>query len=182
MQDDLRYPVGAYRKPSTISASDREGFVDVIAATPGRLRAAVRGLTDAEMDTPYREGGWTVRQVVHHLPDSHMNAYVRFKLALTEEEPLIRTYEESLWAELPEARSAPVELSLALLDAIHARWVAGMRSLPASSFERRYRHPDMGLMSLNEQLAHYAWHGRHHVGHITALRQRNGWVQAPLRP
>lgn len=175
MNDDLRYPVGAYRRPATIGPAEREGFIGEIAETPGRLRAAVRGLTDSQLDTVYREGGWTVRQVVHHLPDSHLNAYVRFKLALTEEQPVIRTYEESLWAELPEARSAPVEMSLALLDAIHARWVAGMRSLPADSFERRYRHPDMGLMSLNEQLAHYSWHGRHHICHITALRRRLGW-------
>jgi uncharacterized damage-inducible protein DinB len=176
MIDDVRYPVGAYRKPAIISTAERERYVEEIAATPGRLRAAVEGLTDSQVDTPYRDGGWTVRQVVHHLPDSHLNAYVRFKLALTEEDPLIRTYEESLWAELPEARSAPIGMSLALLDAIHTRWVASMRSLPVSSFERRYRHPEMGLMSLNEQLAHYAWHGRHHVGHIAALRRRMGWA------
>jgi uncharacterized damage-inducible protein DinB len=176
MNDDLRYPVGPYRKAANISAVEREGFVGEIAGTPGKLREAVRGLTDSQLDTPYREGGWTVRQVVHHLPDSHLNAYVRFKLALTEPDPLIRTYEESLWADLPEARSAPIKVSVDLLDALHARWVAGIRSLPASSFERRYRHPEMGLMSLNEQLAHYAWHGRHHVGHITALRRRMGWA------
>jgi uncharacterized damage-inducible protein DinB len=175
MNDDLRYPVGVYRKPATIGTAEREGFVEEIAAAPGRLRSAVRGLTGSQLDTRYRDGGWTVRQVVHHLPDSHLNAYVRFKLALTEEQPLIRTYEESLWAELPEARSAPIEMSLALLDAIHTRWVAGIRSLPASSFERSYRHPDMGLMTLNEQLAHYAWHCRHHCAHITSLRRRMGW-------
>jgi len=175
MSDDLRYPVGPYPKPAKISAAERERFVDEIAATPLNLRKAVAGLTEAQLDTPYREGGWTVRQVVHHVPDSHLNAYIRFKLALTEEDPLIRTYEESLWAELPEARSAPVEMSLALLDAIHLRWTAGIRSTPAPLFERRYRHPEMGLMSLNEQLAHYAWHGRHHVAHITALRRRMGW-------
>lgn len=176
MNDDLRYPIGAYRKPAIIGTAERERFVEEIAATPGRLRSAVRDLSDPQLDTRYRDGGWTVRQVVHHLPDSHMNAYVRFKLALTEEQPLIRTYEESLWAELPEARSAPVEMSLALLDAIHARWVAALRSLPAPSFERIYRHPELGPMSLNEQLAHYAWHGRHHIGHITALRRRMGWT------
>jgi uncharacterized damage-inducible protein DinB len=175
MSDDLRYPVGPYRKPVSISAAEREGFIGEIAGTPGRLRAAVRGLTDSQLDTVYREGGWTVRQVVHHLPDSHLNAYVRFKLALTEEQPLIRTYEESLWAGLPEAKSAPVEISLSLLDAIHARWVSAIRSLPAASLERRFRHPDTGLTSLNEQLAHYAWHGRHHIGHITSLRRRMGW-------
>lgn len=175
MGDDLRYPVGPYRKPASIGAVEREDFIGEIGGTPGRLRAAVRGLTDSQLDTVYREGGWTVRQVVHHLPDSHLNAYVRFKLALTEEQPLIRTYEESLWAELPEARSAPIEMSLGLLEGIHTRWVAAMRTLPGSSFERLFRHPDLGLMSLNEQLAHYAWHGRHHVAHITSLRRRMGW-------
>jgi uncharacterized damage-inducible protein DinB len=173
--EDLRYPVGVYMKPVAIGKAEREGFVEEIAVTSGGLRSAVKGLTDSQMDTRYREGGWTVRQVVHHLPDSHLNAYVRFKLALTEEDPLIRTYEESLWAELPEARSAPVGISLGLLDAIHARWVAGIRSLPAASFERTYRHPDTGPVTLNEQLAHYAWHGRHHIAHITALRRRMGW-------
>jgi hypothetical protein len=175
INEDLRYPVGVYRKPASIGPAEREGFIGEIAETPGRLREAVRGLTDAQLDTVYREGGWTVRQVVHHLPDSHMNAYIRFKLALTEEDPLIRTYEESLWAGLPEARSAPVEMSLALLDAVHARWVEAIRTLPAASFERRYRHPDHGLTSLNEQLADYAWHGRNHVAQITALRRRMGW-------
>jgi uncharacterized damage-inducible protein DinB len=176
VSDDLRYPVGAYRKPAAIGPAEREEYIGEIAETPGRLRAALMGLTDAQLDTVYREGGWTVRQVVHHIPDSHANAYVRFKLALTEDEPLIRTYEESLWAELPEARSAPVGMSLALLDAIHFRWVACMRSIPAASFDRRYRHPDTGPVSLNEQLALYAWHGRHHIAQITALRRRMGWT------
>ena len=175
MSDDLRYPVGPYRKPAIISAAERERFIDEIGATPANLRRAVGGLTEAQLDTPYREGGWTVRQVVHHLPDSHLNAYVRFKLALTEVDPLVRTYEESLWAELPEARSAPVEISLALLEAIHIRWTAGIRSTPGALFARRYRHPETGLTSLDEQFAHYAWHGRHHVAHITALRGRMGW-------
>jgi uncharacterized damage-inducible protein DinB len=176
MKEDLRYPVGPYIKPAGTSAADRERYIGEIAGTPGKLRAAVRGLTDSRMDTPYRDGGWTVRQVVHHLPDSHLNAYIRFKLALTEEEPLIRTYEEAIWAELPEAKSAPIEMSLALLDAIHTRWIAAIRSLPPSSFQRRYRHPELGPVTLDEQLALYAWHGRHHVGHITALRSRMGWT------
>jgi uncharacterized damage-inducible protein DinB len=182
INEDLRYPVGVYRKPEAIGAAEREGFVEEIAATPVGLRSAVRGLADSQMDTAYRDGGWTVRQVVHHLPDSHLNAYVRFKLALTEEQPLIRTYEESLWAELPEARSAPVGMSLVLLEAVHTRWVASIRCLPAAAFERTYPHPVMGLMSLNEQLAHYAWHGRHHIAHITALRRRLRWDCVSLLP
>ena len=176
VQEDLRYPVGEYVKPPAIGAAERESFIGEIAAAPEHLRAAVRGLSDAQLDTPYRDGGWTVRQVVHHVPDSHMNAYIRFKLALTESDPLVRTYEESLWAELPEARSAPVEVSLLLLDAIHARWTAAIRALPAPLFQRRFRHPDLGLTSLDEQLAHYAWHGRHHVAHIMSLRRRMGWT------
>lgn len=175
MSDDPRYPVGPYVKPPSVSPAEREGYVNEIASTPARLREAVRGLTDAQLNTPYRDGGWTVRQVVHHFPDSHVNAYVRFKLALTEDDPLIHTYEESLWAELPEAKSAPPGVSLDLLEAVHNRWVAAIRSLPPASFERRYRHPDLGLTTLNEQLAHYAWHCRHHVAHITALRRRMGW-------
>jgi hypothetical protein len=175
MSDDLRYPVGPYVKPQAISPAEREGYVNEIASTPANLREAIRGLTEPQLNTPYRDGGWTVRQVVHHFPDSHVNAYIRFKLALTENDPLINTYEEALWAELPEAKSAPVEMSLALLDAVHKRWVAAIRSLPPASFERRYRHPVMGLMSLNEQLAHYAWHCRHHLAHITSLRRRMGW-------
>lgn len=175
MNEDMRYPVGVYIKPASISRADRERFIEEIAATPGNLRKAVAGLNDARLDTPYREGGWTVRQVVHHMPDSHMNAYIRFKLALTSTDPLIQTYEEGLWAELPEAKSGPVEFSLALLDAIHARWIAAIRSLPPGSFARRYRHPESGLTSVDEQLADYSWHGRHHVAHITALRRRMGW-------
>ncbi len=175
MTEDIRYPVGVYTKPITISPADRERFIREIASTPANLRNAVAGLDDARLDTPYREGGWTVRQVVHHLPDSHMNAYIRFKLALTSADPLIQTYEEALWAELPEAKTGPPEISLALLDAIHGRWIAAIRSLPAGSFARRYRHPQSGPTSLEEQLALYAWHGRHHVGHVTALRRRMGW-------
>jgi len=176
MSDDKRYPVGPYVKPAGISAVERERFVDEIAGIPARLRAAVSGLSDSQMDTPYREGGWTVRQVVHHIPDSHLNAYVRFKLALTEDRPLIRTYEEALWAETPEAKTGPVEMSLGLLDAIHARWIAAIRSIEPGMFERQYRHPELGLTSLNEQLSHYAWHGRHHVAQITSLRRRMGWL------
>jgi len=175
MTEDIRYPAGVYVKPASITPADRERFIGEIAAAPVNLRKAVAGLSEARLDTPYREGGWTVRQVVHHLPDSHMNAYIRFKLALTSADPLIQTYEEVLWAELPEAKSGPVEISLALLDAIHNRWIAAIRSLPAGSFSRRYRHPESGLTSLDEQLASYAWHGRNHIAQITALRRRMGW-------
>jgi uncharacterized damage-inducible protein DinB len=172
---DLRYPIGKFEIPASVADADRPGLIDHIAALPDELRRAVAGLDDAKLNTPYREGGWTVRQVVHHLPDSHLNAYTRFKLALTEDEPTIRTYEESRWAELPEARSAPIAVSVALLDALHERWVLMLRVLAVGQFARRLRHPEWGTMSLDQLLAQYAWHSRHHVAHITSLRGRMGW-------
>jgi uncharacterized damage-inducible protein DinB len=150
-------------------------MIDDIAATPSRLRAAISGLTAAQLDTPYRDGGWTVRQVVHHVPDSHMNAYVRLKLALTEEEPVIKPYDEQRWAELTDSRDTPIETSVALLDALHARWTTLLRSLSDADFRRRFRHPDHGAVTIDWLVAMYAWHGKHHVGHITSLRERSGW-------
>jgi uncharacterized damage-inducible protein DinB len=139
------------------------------------MRAAVAGLSDEQLDTPYRDGGWTVRQLVHHVPDSHLNAYTRFRLALTEPEPTIKPYDQAAWAELGDSRTAPIAMSLLLLEALHQRWVALLESLAAGDFERRFRHPEIGLVTLGEVLGMYAWHGPHHVAHITALRHRNGW-------
>jgi hypothetical protein len=173
--DDLRYPVGKFRFPESVSAPELTRFVDEIADTPARLRAAIAGLDDAQLDTPYRPGGWTVRQVAHHVPDSHINSYMRFRLALTEEEPVIKPYEEKRWAELPDARTLPVEVSLALLENLHARWVPLLRSLSAADWKRNFRHPELGLVSLENNAALYAWHGRHHVAHVAALRKRMGW-------
>jgi len=173
--DDLRYPVGKFTMPSEVSVAERKAHIEEIASAPSKLRQAVSGLGDAQLDTPYREGGWTVRQVVHHLPDSHVNAYVRFKLALTEVQPLIRTYEEALWAALPEATSAPVEMSLLLLESLHARWMTAARALSDASFRRTFRHPELGVVALDQQMAHYAWHCRHHIAHITSLRKRMNW-------
>jgi hypothetical protein len=173
---DLAYPIGRFDAPAAVDGAARDALISQIAAAPAALRRAIESLDDRKLDTPYRPGGWTVRQVVHHLPDSHLNAYVRFKLALTEDEPTIRPYDETLWAKLPEASSGPVSLSLDLLAALHGRWVACIRALPATSFERTFRHPELGVMSLNDQLALYAWHGRHHVAHITALAARERWV------
>jgi uncharacterized damage-inducible protein DinB len=173
--ETLRYPVGKFRRPDGYTDELRDGFIGEIEALPGALRRAVAGLSDAQLDTPYRPGGWTVRQVVHHLPDSHLNAYTRFKLALTEEEPLIRTYAEARWAETPEARDGAPEMSLALLEALHRRWLAALRALPAATFARRLRHPDWGLMSVDDLVALYAWHSRHHLAHVTGLRARQGW-------
>jgi uncharacterized damage-inducible protein DinB len=172
---DLRYPIGKFQSPASVTDAERAVLVDQIAALPAELRSAVITLDDTQLGTPYREGGWTVRQVVHHVPDSHVNAYTRFKLALTEDVPTIKTYEEAQWAELPEARSAPIGVSLALLDALHQRWVLLLRVLAPAQFARAFRHPDLGVMTLDQQIALYAWHGRHHLAHITSLRTRMGW-------
>jgi uncharacterized damage-inducible protein DinB len=172
---DLRYPVGKYVRCETLSPAQRAEAIAQIAATPGNLRDAVAGLSHEQFDTPYRPGGWTVRQVVHHLPDSHMNSYVRLKLALTENDPTIKTYEEQLWAELPDSRDTPVEFSLTLLEALHQRWETLLRSMKPEEFSRTLRHPALGPMTIDNMLGIYAWHGRHHVAHITALREREGW-------
>lgn len=173
--EDFRYPVGKFHFPATVSAAELAGFIDQIAAAPARMRAAVAGLDDAQLDTPYRPGGWTVRQVVHHVPDSHMNSYVRFRLALTEDDPVIKPYEEARWAELTDARGMPIEPSLALLESLHARWVPLLRSLDEAEWKRTFRHPELGPVRLEQNAALYAWHGRHHVGHIAALRERMRW-------
>jgi hypothetical protein len=172
---DLRYPIGRFEPPARLSPDDRRGLIDQVAALPGELRRAVAGLGPDRLDTPYRPGGWTVRQVVHHLPDSHINGYTRFKLALTEDTPAIKTYEEARWADLPEARTGPVEISLALLEGLHARWTLMLGALAAEQFARTFRHPEWGTITLDTTLALYGWHGRHHVAHITALRERMGW-------
>src|SRR5260370_15813740 len=172
---DLRYPVGKFKFPETVSAEDRQKFIEQIAETPARLRAAVSGLTGKQLDSPYRPGGWTVRQVVHHVPDSHMHSYTRFRLALTEDQPTIKSYQEDRWAELLDARTGPVEVSLALLGALHERWVVLLRSLTEADWKRTFRHPELGSIRLEQNAALYAWHGRHHVAHITGLRDRMGW-------
>jgi uncharacterized damage-inducible protein DinB len=172
---DLRYPVGKFTYEGHLTEDQKRSFLDDIARTPANLRAAVKGLTPAQLDTPYRPGGWTVRQVVHHVPDSHLNAYVRFKLTLTENEPIIKPYAEDRWAELPDTRATPLEVSLTLLDSLHDRWMRLLRSLTPEQWKRTFRHPDLGAMTLDRTLALYAWHGRHHVAHVTTLRQRSGW-------
>lgn len=172
---DPRYPIGKYEMPGQVTPESRAGAILEIAATPGRVRGAVSGLNDAQLDTPYREGGWTVRQVVHHLPDSHMNAYVRWRLALTETEPTIKPYEESAWARLEDAAHAPVEVSLKLLEAMHERWVRLLHSVKAEEYARTFRHPEHGVRTLDWMLFLYAWHGKHHVAHITELRKARGW-------
>src|SRR6202049_2473051 len=172
---DLSYPIGKYEHQESLTPAERDIAIAQIAATPQGLRDAVAGLSQQQFDTPYRPGGWTVRQVVHHIPDSHLNSYVRFKLALTENEPTIRPYDEALWAKLQDSRDTPVEVSLSLLESLPHRWEGLLRSLAPEYFSRRLRLPALGPMTLDDMLGSYAWHGRHHVAHITSLRSREGW-------
>jgi uncharacterized damage-inducible protein DinB len=176
---DPRYPIGKFHYHEEASAEKRKTWrgrhVDAIGHLPQNFRDAVQGLTEVQLDTAYREGGWTVRQLIHHIPDSHMNAYVRFKLALTEDAPAIKTYEEQLWAELPDSRETPVEVSLTMLDALHTRWVRLLRNMKDEEFARGFVHPQLGHLTLEKTLALYAWHGAHHTAHVTELRKRRGW-------
>jgi len=174
---DLRYPIGPFKDHvrDGTTAVERETLMDEIAAAPARLREAVAGLDDAQLDTTYREDGWTVRQVVHHVVDSHVNAYVRVRWALKEEAPMIKPYEEKEWARLPDAMTAPVAVSLDLLDALHMRWLILLRAMSPEDFERRWASPDFGELGVDVLLQIYAWHGKHHVAHITSLREREGW-------
>jgi uncharacterized damage-inducible protein DinB len=172
---DLRYPVGHYRPPADIGERERFAWIAEVEVLPDTLRTAVDGLSEDQLDTPYRPGGWTVRQVVHHLPDSHLNSYTRFRLALTEQNPLIKPYAEAAWAELPDAKAAPIEPSLSLLDGLHRRWAMLLRALSDADFRRTFQHPERGQIALDWTLGLYAWHSRHHVAQILSLRKRNGW-------
>jgi len=172
---DPRYPVGTFEMPAQVTASRRQQAIDELAATPAKLRAAAKRLSDSQLDTPYREGGWTVRQVVHHVPDSHLNAYVRLKLALTEEKPTIKPYDQEAWANLADSKSTPIEVSLTLLSTVHDRWDRLWRSMKPEQFARVLVHPEHGERSVDWLLFLYEWHGRHHTAHITELRKQKGW-------
>ena len=172
---DLRYPIGEFKFEAPLAADERQALIGKIEETPARMRAAVAGLNDEQLDTPYRPEGWTVRQVVHHVPESHLNSYIRFKLAITEDEPVIKPYFEDRWAELDDARQAPIALSLDLLETLHGRWVWFLRSLKEKDWQRTFRHPELGVVNLDKTVALYAWHGQHHVAQITSLRERKGW-------
>jgi hypothetical protein len=172
---DPRYPIGKFQSPGEVTRDIRRELIRQIEETPALLRKAVHGLTTTQCHQPYREGGWSVRQVVHHVADSHMNAYIRCKLAVTEDNPTIKTYDEKSWAQLSDANSDDVETSLTLLDALHHRWVYFLRSIPEAHFERQFMHPERGPMTLDTTIALYAWHGRHHVAHIAELRKRMSW-------
>ncbi len=173
--ESLRYPVGRFSMPRTLTAAERLAATEVIAAFPAQFRTAVQGLSVEQLDTPYRDGGWTVRQVVHHVPESHMNAYCRLKLALTEDRPTIRPYDEGAWSSFPDQAPAPIEASLQIADGLHARFVTIWRLLTPAQFARTLLHPENGAMTLDDLLGMYAWHSRHHLAHITTLRQRRGW-------
>ena len=166
--EDLQYPIGRFTYPESTTAEQRQTWIGEIARTARDLRTAVAGLTPAQLETPYRPGGWTVRQVVHHVPESHMNAFIRFKLALTEDEPTIKPYDEARWSALADA-ALPVEPSLDLLEALHLRWVGLLESMSERDYQRTFKHPESGVLRLDQYLAQYAWHGRHHVAHIMSL-------------
>jgi len=172
---DPRYPIGNFELPKDITTGLRQAAINDLAATPAKVRAAVAGLSDAQLETPYREGGWTVRQVVHHLVDSHMNAYIRLRFALTENQPTIKPYDENTWANLADARSAPVEVSLRLLEPLHERWVRLLRSVKTEEFARTLVHPEHGVKNVDWLLFLYSWHGKHHTAHITEVRKQKGW-------
>ncbi len=172
---DPRYPIGNPELKQQYTPEERRRLIDQIAAAPLRLRDAAAGLSDAQLDTPYRDGGWSVRQVVHHVPDSHLNAYIRTKLALTESEPTIKPYDEAAWAALDDSRATPIEVSLAMLEKLHERWVTLLHSMRDSDFSKTFRHPEHGVRTLDWLVGLYAWHGRHHTAHISSLRERMGW-------
>jgi hypothetical protein len=171
----LQYPIGKFSFKEDVTSESRKNFINEIESLPLKLKKAVSGLSDEQLDTPYRHDGWTIRQVIHHIPDSHLNAYVRMKLALTEKEPLIKTYEEKEWAKLHDYYQTPISVSIDLLEALHKRWVILLNSLNEKEFHKKFKHPEWGLVSVDFLVAQYAWHGTHHVSHITSLRNRMGW-------
>jgi uncharacterized damage-inducible protein DinB len=172
---DPRFPIGDFQMPAQVTPAQRQQAIEEIASTPAKMRAAVKGLSDAQLDTPYRDGGWTVRQVVHHVPDSHLNAYVRLKLALTEEKPTIKPYDQEAWSKLADSKSTPIETSLTLLSTVHDRWDRIWRSLKPEHFARVFVHPEHGERTVDWLLFVYEWHGKHHTAHVTALRKQKGW-------
>jgi uncharacterized damage-inducible protein DinB len=175
MSEDLKFPVGDFSPPEQVTAEMREKFIETIEKLPPNLRDAVENLSDEQLETAYRPAGWTVRQVVHHIADSHLNSFCRFKLGLSENAPTIKTYDEAMWAETADAKEAPIESSLSIIDGLHARWTRLLKSMSDDDFERKINHPERGEMTLGTLLALYDWHSRHHTAHITKLRERNEW-------
>lgn len=175
MSEDLRYPIGTFSPVGEITSEMREKFIQTIEELPEKFRAAISNLSEEQLDTAYRPEGWTVRQLVHHVADSHMNSFCRFKLGLSEDNPTIKPYDEALWAEMADSKNAAVDLSLNVIDGVHARWAMLLKSMSEADFERKINHPERGTMSLNSLLALYDWHSRHHTAHVTKLRERNNW-------
>jgi hypothetical protein len=175
MMSNVRYPIGPFKTEDIITPEKRKQYVDQLAQTPEKLRGIVGGLSPAQLDTPYRPDGWTIRQVIHHLADSHTNAYIRFKMALTEDTPTVKSYDQALWAELEDSRTASVEDSLSLFEGLYRRWAFLLKSLSAESFARKLNHPDAGIISLDRYLGMCVWHGHHHIAHIQELRQKMNW-------
>lgn len=176
--ETLRYPIGRFQAPEPVAEADRRAWIRDLERLPALLRRAVEPLAPGQLDTPYRPGGWSVRQVVHHLADSHLNSFVRFKLALTEDRPTIKPYDEAAWAELPDVAATPVAVSLDLLEALHARWVHLLGALDERQLAREFLHPESGTLRLDHTIGLYAWHGRHHLAHVTTLAEREGWASA----
>jgi hypothetical protein len=174
-QTDLRYPIGRFKAPATSNPTNRAEQIEALRQLAANLRAATAGLNDAQLDTPYRDGGWTVRQVIHHIADSHANAVIRFRLALTEDWPTVKPYDPAAWAELADSRKLPIEVSMPIIAGMHTRWITLLESLSEEDFQKGYNHPEHGKQALSTVLAMYAWHARHHTAHITALRARQGW-------
>jgi DinB superfamily len=172
---DLSYPIGKFDFSQSVAPGQLPGLIEQIAAAPANFRAAVSGLSDKQLDTPYRPDGWTVRQTIHHVADSHMNSFIRVRLALTEDEPPIKGYDQAAWGELSDSRTAPVDVSLQLIESLHLRWVFLLKTMAADDFARGFKHSELGVLRLDKVVALYAWHGRHHCAHITGLRERNGW-------
>jgi hypothetical protein len=173
--EKLKYPIGSYTSRNDISADDVKKYIETIEALPERLRKEVKGFTEEQLRTQYREGGWTVKQIVHHLPDSHLNAYSRMKQMITEDEPTAKPYDETKWAELEDAKNAPIEISLNLLEALHKRWVIFLRSLTPVQMKRKLNHPELGEKIMDDYIGLYAWHCKHHLAHIIELKKRKGW-------
>ncbi|MCB0840345.1 MAG: putative metal-dependent hydrolase [Bacteroidetes bacterium] len=173
--EKLKYPIGRFNRIDILTPDQRKTMIQTIASFPQNVKNAVEGLNENQLDTPYRPEGWTVRQLVHHVVDSHLNSYIRFKWTLTENEPLIKTYDQAAWAELPEAKTAPVEVSLMMLESLHRRWVMMLNYMSDSDFQAKLRHPEWGLISLDTMLGLYEWHCRHHLAHITSLKERLNW-------
>ncbi|MGI8495723.1 MAG: YfiT family bacillithiol transferase [Pyrinomonadaceae bacterium] len=175
MNEDLKYPIGNFQPPQEVTSEMRDEFIQTIEELPSKFHDAVDDLDDNQLDTPYRPEGWTVRQVVHHIADSHINSFCRFKLGLSEETPTIKPFDEASWAEMNDSAFAPVDLSLNIIDGVHARWALLLKSMSGDEFERKINHPERGEMTLNNLLALYDWHGKHHTAHIMRLRERNDW-------